>query len=429
MFFPRKPWIFSGCCASTSSVALSAGASAAILESSCNYWDFQLNKWSFNGRLLWDIMGYCLANYILVFFWVLFCTVCVWKWGIQHPREGLEWPPTGKRWETSDPGAFQPAGPTIPSPTYRNGHGTNSCWVFSRVWVWFSDVLHRFQDSAALGSLSNQHFPGSAMPVQPGRGRYQEGQPHLVDMAVPELVSGAFCIFGHEITFGERRDLSKSSACHLIIFDIHVEILAFLWIFNLEPIHRIRAEFGQVLMWNCIHPSACVQAQLRPWELQPSGRGCSSPGFYPSDFQPLFQPLFHSSSGPWMMSQCSSESSDWIYRIAQRCSCGLCCPEVAAPGTEAFGCNRSRSSFWNRPPIFSRIGMLGKLNSSTVPPHASHPHHLKGFERFEVPAVRPHHLRPGSVHNHHPGVDGNGWQSMVNHQTMAGFLFFTNISG
>jgi len=66
------------------------------------------------------------------------------------------------------------------------------------------------------------------MPVQPGRGRYQEGQPHLVDMAVPELVSGAFCIFGHEITFGERRDLSKSSACHLIIFDIHVEILAFL---------------------------------------------------------------------------------------------------------------------------------------------------------------------------------------------------------
>ena len=66
------------------------------------------------------------------------------------------------------------------------------------------------------------------MPVQPGRSRYQEGQPHLVDIAVPELVSGAFCIFGHEITFGERRDLSKSSECHLIIFDIHVEILAFL---------------------------------------------------------------------------------------------------------------------------------------------------------------------------------------------------------
>ena len=66
---------------------------------------------------------------------------------------GLEWPPTGKRWETSAPGAFQPAGPTIPSPSYRKGHGTNS-WVFSGVWVW-CDVLHRFQDSAALGSLSN----------------------------------------------------------------------------------------------------------------------------------------------------------------------------------------------------------------------------------------------------------------------------------
>ena len=85
--------------------------------------DFQLKKWSFNGRLLWDIMGY-IYIYLLVFFG----TVCVWKWGDPTPQRtvvfrgnvimtlgsGLEWPPTGKRWETSDPGAFQPAGPTIP---------------------------------------------------------------------------------------------------------------------------------------------------------------------------------------------------------------------------------------------------------------------------------------------------------------------------
>ena len=86
MFFPRKPWIFSGCCASTSSVALSAGASAAILESSCNYWDFQLNKWSFNGRLLWDIMGYCLANYILVFFLSAFLYSMCLKMGDPTPQ-------------------------------------------------------------------------------------------------------------------------------------------------------------------------------------------------------------------------------------------------------------------------------------------------------------------------------------------------------
>ena len=186
------------------------------------------------------------------------------------------------------------------------------------------DVLLRFQDSedlwSTLSKVQRCQYNQDAVDIRRGsRGG-----------AVPESVSGkeAFCIFGHEIPLCDRRDLLKSSECHftwyiliyldiswyiLIYLDILYDILAFLRILNLEPIHSIRAEFGQVLMWNCIHPSACVQAQLRPWELlevdsssQISGKSSVFFDPSPSDFH--FSSHFSAASGPWMMSQCSSES-------------------------------------------------------------------------------------------------------------------------
>ena len=68
-FFSRKPWTCSGCHASTSSVAVSAGASA-LLEF-WNSWDSTINTWQLNGIFLWDITGHSIANYIFFF--------CVWK--------------------------------------------------------------------------------------------------------------------------------------------------------------------------------------------------------------------------------------------------------------------------------------------------------------------------------------------------------------
>lgn len=214
--------------------------------------DFQLNKWSFNGRLLWDIVAYCLANYILVFFECFFCTIYVSEDGGSNTRN-----PKPQIQELSSQLVLQYRSlPTerVMAPTAEfsqvSEYDSVMCCTDSKTLHWdLCPTFSRFSDASTTRTRS---ISGGAAPS----GGYGPWTPY----------PGAFCIFGQEITFGERRDLSKSSECHLIIliiFDIHVEILAFC-IFNPEPIHRIWAEFGQVLMWNCIHPSACVQAQLRP---------------------------------------------------------------------------------------------------------------------------------------------------------------------